>query len=340
MQYFLLFLPGPFILMGLALDGLIYLTWRFLPRLLMPIKLALVLLSVLLVVGQFVSSMAYLLKMSEGHYNDRTIQNIPYVNDLNSMWNAVQEADQLAQAKHISHILISMDLNIQPSMTYLGETLHTPTTVFGYDNCLVLPQPGAGPAVYLVGPYADHIDTLLHQFASATLVAQPQRLGGKPFKLYFVTPRAPDAKPAPGGNFTDRLQLLAQNIYPMAGQTEHMEVTRWSIQRETPAVPRMLYNYQFSIIPAPGAVSVATTCVATSLHRNDQLLAAFPIPGNETLSMQQSVSAVASDIEPDTHRFGSMQVTTFNTKTVNAQSLKTSSGSEKLWLTLTPVLAH
>jgi hypothetical protein len=252
------------------------------------------------------------------------------------MWNAVQEADQLAQTKHISRILISMDLNILPSMAYLGETLHTPTTVFGYDNCLVLPQPGTGPAVYLVGPYADHIDTLLHQFATATLVAQPQRLGGKPFKLYIVTTRSLGATPAPSENFTDRLQLLAQNISPMAGQTEHMEVTRWSIQREAPAAPRTLYNYHLGVTPAPGAASVATTCVTTLLHQNDQLLAAFSVPGNVTLSTQQAVSVAAADVEPDTHRFGPVQVTTFNTKTVNAQFLKTSSGSEKLWLTLNP----
>jgi hypothetical protein len=336
MQYFLLFLPGPFILMGLSLDGFVYLAKRFLPKLLIPIKFALVLLSILLVIGQFVNSMAYLLKMSEGHYNDRTIQNIPYVNDLNSMWNAVHEADQLAQAKHISRIFLSMDINVLPSMTYLGEILHTSTTVFGYDNCLVLPQPEAGSAVYLVGPYADHIDVLLHQFTSATLVAQPQRLGGKPFNLYIVTSRAPGAMSAPVENFTDRLQLLEQNIYPVGD----MEVTHWSIQRETPVAPRTLYNYQLSITPMTGAASVMTTCVTTSLHRNDQLLAAFPVSGNEIISTQQPVSAATFDIEPDTHHFGSIQVTTFNTKTVNAKSLMTSSGSEKLWLTLKPVLAH
>src|SRR5579885_1807128 len=113
MQYFLLFLPGPFILIGLALNEVIQLTKRAFSTLSVASKMAVALLSLLLIVGQFVSSTAYLLKMSEGHFNDRTVQNVPYVNDLNSMWNAVHMADQLAQERHIPRIFMSMDSNIQ-----------------------------------------------------------------------------------------------------------------------------------------------------------------------------------------------------------------------------------
>jgi len=322
MQYLLLFLPVPFVLMGLSLDEFVYLVKRYRPSLTVATRVGVVLLSALLVIGQLVSSTAYLLKISEGHFNDRTLQNIPYVNDLNSMWNVVHQADQLAQKKHISRIYMSMDINTQPSMSYLGETLHTPTTVFGYDDCLVLPAPEAGPAVYLVGPYADHINTMLHQFASATLVAQPQRLGGSPFKLYIVTPKIPGAMAASPKNVTDHLQLLDQDIYPVAGQNGNREVTRWSIQREAPVAPRTLYNYQLSITPTRGAKPVTMTCATTALHKNDQLLAAFQLSKHEKVSAQLSVGGVTYDCVPDIYRFGFIQFTSFNTKAANVSSLK------------------
>ncbi len=307
MQYLLLFLPGPFILMGLALEEFIHLTKRFQTNLTGVAQIGIGLLSTLLVIGQFVSSTAYLLKMSEGHFNDRTVQNLAYVNDLNSMWNAVHQADQLAQKEHISRIYVSMDTNTQPSMNYLGELLHTPTTVFGYDNCLVLPSAEVGPAVYLIGPYADRIDMMLHQFASVKLVAQPPRLGGRPFKLYIATPQIPGA-------------WLDQKLHALTGPNENGEIMHQSLQRETPTAPRTFYNYQLSIIPTKGAKPVTTTCAATALHKHDQILAMFQLPKDETTSIQQAISVLAYDRVPEVYYFGSLQGTSFNTKAINVRS--------------------
>lgn len=323
MQYLLPFLPGPFLLIGLALDEFFHFFNRCRPNLTVATQIGTVLLSALLIIGQFVSSTAYIIKIRGGHFNDRTIQNLAYVNDLNSMWNATHQADQIAQKMHISRIYMSMDTNIQPSMSYLGAILHTPTTIFGYDNCLVLPATEAGPAVYLIGPYADHIDTMLHQFASATLIAQPQRLGGRPFKLYLVTPKTPAAMTTPPPkNVTNHLQLLDQNLHPITGQNGTMEIMRWSIQRAAPVVPRTLYNYQLSITPTKGAKPATTICAATALHKNDQLLAAFQLPKNEQILTQQSIDEVAYDRVPDVYRFGPIQVTTFNTQTINVRTLQ------------------
>jgi hypothetical protein len=306
MQYLLLFLPGPFILVSLALDEFVHLLNRFRPNLAQASYIGTLFLSFLLAIGQFVGSTAYIIKMSEGNFNERIIQNLPYIDDMNSMWNAVHQADQVAQKRHISRIYMSMDTFIQSPMSYLGETLHTATTVFGYDNCLVLPASEAGPAVYLIGPYADHIDTMLHQFASTTLVAQPQRLGGRPFKLYIVTPNISGA-------------WLDQNLNSLHGNPE---TRRWSIQREAPITPRTLYNYQLSIIPAKGARPVTTTCAITALHKNDQLLATFQLPKNEKMSMQPEVDVETYDRIADIHRFGPIQVTTFNTQVTNIQTSK------------------
>ncbi|HEU5231169.1 MAG TPA: hypothetical protein VFU49_25330, partial [Ktedonobacteraceae bacterium] len=314
---FLLFLPGPFILIGLALNEVVHLAKRIFSGWSLVPKVAVVLLSMLLILGQFVSSTAYLLKMSEGHFNDRTIQNIPYVNDLNSLWNAVQAADQLAQARHISRIFMSMDNNIQPTMTYLGATLRTPTTVFGYDSCLILPTAATGAAVYLIGPYADRIDAMLHQFATADLVAQLPRLGGQPFKLYLVTPKAADVTAAPSSNATASLPQLEQNAQVVTEPTGNMAVTRWHIQREAPVAPRTLYNYQFSLTPDAGTKPIMTTCAVTDLHKNDQLLAAFQLSGNQVSTTQAAIRGLAFDIVPDTHHVGPLRFTSFHTRTIN-----------------------
>jgi hypothetical protein len=307
MQYLLLFLPGPFILMGLALEEFIHLIKRFQTNLTVVAQIGIGLLSTLLVIGQSVSSTAYLLKMSDGHFNDRTVQNIAYVNDLNSMWNAVHQADQLAQKEHISRIYVSMDPNTQPSMSYLGELLHTPTTVFGYNDCLVLPSAEVGPAVYLIGPYADRIDMMLHQFASVKLVAQPPRLGGRPFKLYIATPQIPG-------------EWLAQKRHAFTGPQGNEEIMHQSIQREVPTAPRTLYTYQLSVTPIKGAKPVITTCAVTALHKHDILLAMFQLPKKEPASIQQAISVAAYDIVPKVYYFGSIEVTSFNTKAVNIQA--------------------
>lgn len=317
MQYFLLFLPGPFILIGLELDEVIHLTKRVFSKALLVPKVAVALLSLLLIVGQFASSTAYLLKMSDGHFNDRTVQNIPYVNDLNSLWNAVHMADQLAQERHIPRIFMSMDSNIQPAMTYLSTVLRTPTTVFGYDNCLVLPTAETGAVVYLIGPYADQIDAMLHQFSHATLVARPQRLGGKRFKLYIVTQDTPGVATVSASDSAGTLPQLEQNTRFITEQAGGMEVTRWRIQRAAPAAPRTLYNYQFSLNSDAGAKPIATACALTTLHKNDQLLTAFPVPTGKAITTQLSISGVAFDTVPDTNHFGPLLFTSFHTRTVN-----------------------
>ncbi|HET8912972.1 MAG TPA: glycosyltransferase family 39 protein, partial [Ktedonobacteraceae bacterium] len=218
LQYFLLFLPGPFIFIGLSLDALIALTRRFIPRVQVITNVVVVLACGLLVGGQLSSSTAYLGRMVPGQFPDRSAQSLPYVNDLGSVWNATQRADQLAQENHVSRLFISIDdNNIRPVMTYMGEIIKTPTTVFGYTSCLVLPAPGAGPAIYLVGPYADKTVALLRQFASVSLIGEPQRLGLKPFRLYLVKPLALAQAPIPIRNFSNGLGLLDSTPQIMVG---------------------------------------------------------------------------------------------------------------------------
>lgn len=148
---------------------------------------------------------------------------------------------------------------------------------------------------------------MLHQFASVKLVAQPPRLGGRPFKLYIATPQIPGA-------------WLDQKPHALTEPNGNGEITHQSIQREAPTAPRTLYNYQLSIKPTKGVKPVITTCAATALHKHDQLLAMFQLPKNETASTQQAINVVAYDRVPEVYYFGPIQVTSFNTKEINVRS--------------------
>src|SRR5205085_9310863 len=99
------------------------------------------------------------------------------------------------------------DASTALALSYLSEQMRTATTLFDATNCLVLPNPADGSAVLLVGPYDTLTNALLSQFAKATLVDQPMRPGGAPFRLYIVAPTAVQNS-STTDTFGDDLQLL------------------------------------------------------------------------------------------------------------------------------------
>ncbi len=322
MQYFLQFLPGPFILIALFSNQLLDLARRLRPTLWLLARVALVILVALLVIGQFASATAYLLKMTGGNYNDRTVQNISYTNDLSSLLHAFQETDRLAQTRHLNHVYITMDANTQATMAYLAEQMRTPTTVVGNGGCIILPAASAGPAAYLVGPYADLDNALVRQFAHVTLVDQPKRLGGSPFRLYIVTPK-PGKTTAPAANASSTLQLLdtTMQTVQISGDTQANIATRWTIMRNEPVQPRTFYNYAFHA-SAPGASkSLGGSCQATSLRAGDQLIATFALKSGATSPSALIVQTTTSTTIPDVYHFGPLKLTSANSRTVDAQLL-------------------
>ena len=334
MQYLLMFLPGPYILIALFLSQLIVLVKRHLPNLAALGRIGVIALAAILIGEQFAASTAYLVKMTGGHYNDRQVQNLPYVNDLNSLTHAFAEADQLAQTRHLNRIYITMDANVQETMTYLGEQLKTPATVFGANNCLVLPAPASGPAVLLVGPYADLTNTLLQQFASATLMDQPPRLGGKPFKLYIVQPRSVAPVPRTQANFSGALTLLTPTVQPLQSSGQNMLVTQWQIQRSAQAESRVLYNYALDASLSTGE-KAESACALTSLRQGDQLIATLnlaPARNVSTTLSTLSIKGLTFDRVPYQRRIGPVAVTSAKTEMINWQHLHTVTGDEQIVL--------
>ena len=183
-QYFFMLLPGPFVLIGIFFAHVMDWLCRQ-DRWLRQTRFAFYILAFLLVAAQMLGSTAWVLDTTRGNISNDTFT--PYHNDLHSLKQALDDADQLAQTHHLNHVYVTTDEATQTALGYLSEQMHTPTTLFNGSHCLVLPNATNGPAVLLVGPHDDLTNALVNRFALATLVATPSRLGGTPFRLYLVS---------------------------------------------------------------------------------------------------------------------------------------------------------
>ena len=315
-QYFLLFLPGPYILIGLFIAKLGEGFSRFRRSLtvLSWLRYVLYLAVALIIVAQFVGSVAGVLDQVDGNYNDRSFQPYPYHNDLGSLQTALAAADQLAQQRHLGRVYVTTDAATQTALGFLTEQMHTPTTLFDASKCLVLPGPAEGSAVLLVGPYDAMTNNLLSQFANATLVEQSARLAGAPFKLYIVSPTAsPVASALSGTNqplFGNDLQLLGVQARQLAAGNAPSLITRWSLRRSAPSALRTSYSYVINAIPA-GNPATYSICSFSSLQAGDQVLAALSLAQGSVTPAALTVSVQSFTTTPDNPYVGPVHLETY-----------------------------
>ncbi|HET8851984.1 MAG TPA: glycosyltransferase family 39 protein, partial [Ktedonobacteraceae bacterium] len=266
-HYFLILMPGPFIFMGLFVSTMIgWLRnhgqrWNIL-------RYGTYVLISLLIVAQIVNCTASIVDTASGNFSDRDFPPYPYHNDLHSLLHALSEADQLAQQRHLNRVYITTDAATQTALRYLAEQMQTSTTLFDATNCLVLPNLATGPAVLLVGPYDGLTNALLSRFASATLIDQPMRLGGPPFRLYLVTPIA--GQLSSQDSFVQNLQLLDGRVQHLTFDNSSWLVTRWSFIRSEQPRFRTTYNYALSVLPNGNSErSMQSLCTVTSMREGD-----------------------------------------------------------------------
>ncbi len=125
-QYFFMFLPGPFMFVGIFFACMN----RWLRRQqnwLRHTRPALYVFVFLLVAAQTLGSTAWMLDATQGNISNDAFT--PYHNDLLSLKQALNDADALAQAHHLNHVYISRDETTQTALGYLSEQMHTPTTI-------------------------------------------------------------------------------------------------------------------------------------------------------------------------------------------------------------------
>src|SRR5207302_7140092 len=107
--FFIFFLPGPCILVGIFLtktaewlrNGKSITISRH------ALRYGVYALATLIIVAQFISSIAQILDYTNGKYSDGFDHGFAY-NDSLSLQNALAEADQLAQRHHLNQVYISI----------------------------------------------------------------------------------------------------------------------------------------------------------------------------------------------------------------------------------------
>lgn len=278
-HYLIILLPGPFIVLGIFLAGLI--TWaqhtlpwpRITPR-------ALYLITLLLIAAQLGSSAAIIRSLSLGSFKESDWSS-RYYNDLNTLQSTVKHTDEVAQRMHLNHIYISTDDIMREALQYLSEHTQTATTVFS-DNCLTLP--GSGPALMLVGPYSSTLNALVRQYASTTLLEKIPRLSGGPFWLYKIEPLTRPTQ-ATRATFTQELQLQTVDRFEL-GQSK-LAVTHWNMLRAAASNYQTSYSYEFTNLAqnGPGNNQI---CTLTALRAGDELLVPFSLPASNQMEIQAS----------------------------------------------------
>ncbi|TMC85676.1 MAG: hypothetical protein E6J22_19795 [Chloroflexi bacterium] len=324
LHYFIFLMPGPYILIGLFIAKVVELFRRYQPGWSF-LRYAVYGLVALVVIGQLLGSVASVIDISSGKFDDRTFY-IHYRNDLNSLQQAVNEADQLAQQRHLNHVYITTDDSTATALGYLSEQMQTPVTLFSATNCLVLPAPADGPAVLLVGPYDTLTHALLGQYASVTLVNEPARPGGKPFHLYVVTPSA--AQTAPGTNaFGNDLQLYKMKTQNLGSNSSSWMVTQWNILRPVQPALRTTYNYTITAQPGGNNSSLQrNTCSFTGMRAGDQLLDAMALPNNSVAPTSVTVGVQSSTTVPFNPTLGPIHFETYINQETPSTVLRTPSG--------------
>ncbi len=329
-QYFFMFLPGPFILIGLFLAKVVeWLRGREQRSQWSLLRYAVYAIAGLVIVAQLVGSTAAVIDTSSGNFDDRGFQPYPYHNDLRSLQHALGEADQLAQQHHLSRVYITTDAATQTALRYLAEQMQTPTTLFDATNCLVLPNPAAGPAVLLVGPYDGLTNALLSQFASATLIDQPIRPAGAPFRLYIVT--STPTQPSSQNTFTGNLQLLGTQAQQMSFNNLSWLVTRWSLMHAEQPSFRTTYSYTLKALPnGNSAQSSQSKCTFTAIRAGDQLLVAFGLPKGSSASTSVTIKAQSFTTIPDNPVYGPFHLETDGDENIARMILQTTDGGDSI----------
>jgi hypothetical protein len=317
--YLLMVLPGPFIVIGILLSLLVH--WLKRPGWMWNIpRYGVYVFTCLVIVAQLTGSMAGLVDEASGN----NLHGYSY-NTLNSLENALNEADQLALLHNLNHVYIATDQYTQVSLRYLAEQMRTPTTLFDASRCLVLPYAAAGPAVLLVGPYDKLSGVLLNHFAITTLVSQPERLGGAPFQLYIVQPIAA-LKLAPSHEaFVNSLQLLNKQAQQFRFDNSIWLATHWSYIRSTAPDYRTTYTYTMKAL-FNGKSSISSQCVSTSIRAGDQLIVTFPLFQSAYVPSSMTISAISFTTKPHNVSYGPFHLENIGDQSTRPLFLQTTKG--------------
>lgn len=270
-HYFIILMPGPFILIGLLVANVAgwFHTRGGVYRL---ANIALCIFVSLVVLFQGIAGAAGVLDTIRGNFDDHQMSYPYYYTDLNSLQNALAKADQLAQQYHAGRLIMVGDHSTRSAFRYFTDQLRISSTVVD-DTCLLLPGPSTGRAVMLVPPYESVIDSFFASSYIHTIRSEASnRLGGAPFRLYVVDP-LPEAMPQ---------TTLSSNIQLVNAQTQLLQngpfaAVRWNVLQSAPASDRTTYMYQFTYTGSEqGSQLPQQLCTVTNVHAGEQIVTLLP----------------------------------------------------------------
>jgi hypothetical protein len=325
--YLLMVMPGPFIFIGLFLSALASWfqrrgRWWSIPG------YGVYIIACFAIVAQLLSSFAGIVDNATGSSS----HGYSY-NTLNSLEDALTEADQLALHHHLNHVYITTDQYTQAAFRYLAEQLQTPVTLFDASQCLVLPGPTSGPAVLLVGPYDTLTGALLNRFAMATLIDKPARLGGAPFQLYIVRPSGSPMPRTTNEAFVNNLQLLDDQAQQLRFDNSTWLTTRWRFLHS--AEPNYRTTYTYTMLErfntdSNQRSSVSSQCISTSKRAGDQLVVAFRQHKGASVPSPVTISATSFITNPLMLSFGPFRFENIRDQRTQPSFLRTSTGQSGL----------
>lgn len=330
--YLLMLMPGPFILIGLFLSRIV--AWlRQFGRQWSMLQYGVYAVACFVIIAQSAGTTASLLDQVSGN----NLHSYAY-NTLNSLQNALAEADHLARQRHLNHVYVTTDQFTQVALRYLAEQVQTPTTLFDASHCLVLPNPADGPAVLLVGPYDKLTDVLLGQFATSTLIDRPERLGGAPFQLFIVKSTASSAfalsrSASSQTVFLNNLQLLDKRIHHFGYDNSAWLVTHWRLLHSASPGYRTTYTYTMrALLNSDHGPGISSQCISTSMRTGDQLIVAFQVSRPTLLPASVTISATSYTTMPYNLPFGPFHLETIRDQSTPPITLTTLDGVDKITL--------
>ena len=162
-----------------------------------------------------------------------------------------------------------------------------------------------------------------------TLIEQPPRLGGPPFRLYLVTPIA--GQLSSQDSFVQNLQLLDGRVQYLNLDNSPWLVTRWSFLRSEQPRFRTTYNYALSVLPNGNSEqSMQSLCTVTSMREGDQLLVAFDLSSDAPVPASVTIEAQSFMTVPNDPVYGPIHAETNGSLNTRRVSLQTMDGGESI----------
>jgi 4-amino-4-deoxy-L-arabinose transferase-like glycosyltransferase len=318
-HYFIMLMPGPFLLLAIFLVKVIDRTKARAAggRIL---RLCLYGLTIFLVGAQCLGGLALVLDTARGNFN----ADYNRFNDLHSLQQALGEADQLAQRRHLKHVYISTDDIRRSAFSYLSQQMQTSTTVFD-DSCAVLPGLAAGPAVLLTGPRESLALAMTERVARATLIEQSARLSDDPFRLYVVDPLPQQTVKE---TLVPDVQFLGTKN-SLLFKDKSWLITHWQLLHAKSPDSGTTYTYSFTDVQ--NAQQISNRCTSTSVQAGDQLLVPLEQSSKEAMRVQvQSFSTRPDTLSVRPGNLFALNFDTYNRINSPRTTLRTATGEKSI----------